>query len=494
MRPQPSSDAADASPPPGRTRRRRKRTGGAIAIVAVIALGAGATWWFGFRPDDSTSADAAQTVRQLVEVTTGTFTSAVSAEGTVAAAESEDLSFTAAGTVTAVNVAVGDQVTAGQVIATIDSAALEADLADAQATYVDAASTLADDEDDDDTSDEQIAADEARLAVAYDAMESAYIALAGKDLVATVDGTVTTVNLEVGDELGSGGTDGTQRTGSNSGSGNSSGNLAPGGQTPTDNASSAQFQIVSTGSYAIDLNVDSTEIDSIELGQTVSITEAVSSTASNVFGPGGGVFPGGGPAFSVGGAAPTFGQAPAPSPDASTTGDDSSTATGADTGPVVATDAATATGTVTDVDRIADASSGVATYAVTVSFEDTSGDFFIGTSVVADITTSERADVVQLPVDAVTNGTDGTTVTVAVDGTLDGATEQRTIETGETSGTMIEISSGLEPGDRVVVERRIGGGPSRGNGGAFPGGGTFPGGQLPDDATIIVNGPPLEGN
>ncbi len=444
--------ATDGPTTPKRSRRRR-RIVSAVAVVGVLAVGAGVAWWFGLRDDEATSVDAAQTDRQLVEVTTGTFTSTVTAEGTVAAAESEDLSFTSAGTVTAVNVAVGDVVTAGQVVATIDSAELEADLADAQATYADAESTLADDQDDD-ASDEQIAADEARLAVAYDGLEAAYIALAGKDLVASVDGTVTTVNLEVGDELGSGGADGTQLTGSDSGSGNSDGNLAPSGQSPTDDSTSAQIQLVSTGSYAIDLSVDSTEIDSIEVGQTVTITEAVSSTARTVFGPGG-VFPGGGPTFSSDGA-PTFTSSEGPVQAPPAAGDDSGDDGETDTGPTVATDAATATGTVTEVDEIADASSGVATYAVTVSFDDDSGDFFIGTSVVADITTSERADVVQLPIDAITNGTDGATVTVAVDGDLDGATEQRNVETGETSGTMIEITSGLEPGERVIIERTVG--------------------------------------
>ncbi|MET0662348.1 MAG: biotin/lipoyl-binding protein, partial [Ilumatobacteraceae bacterium] len=158
---------ASVAPPP-RPSRRRRRVVSAVAVVAVLAVGAGVVWWFGLR-DDATSVDAAQTVRQLVEVTTGTFTSTVSAEGTVAAADSEDLNFTSAGTVTAVNVAVGDVVTAGQVVASIDSAELDADLADAQATYADAESTLADDQDDD-ASDEQIAADEARLAVAYDGL------------------------------------------------------------------------------------------------------------------------------------------------------------------------------------------------------------------------------------------------------------------------------------------------------------------------------------
>ena len=418
-----------------------------MAALVVVALAAGAVWWFVVR-DDSTAATTTEAtatpIRQLAEVTTGTFSSAVSAEGTVAAAESEDLSFGASGTVTAVNVEVGDTVTPGQVLASIDSAELEASLAEAQAAHAEAVAQLEEDQDDE-ASDEQIAADEARLAVAYDSMEAAYIAVGGKDLVATVAGTVTALGLEVGDELGSGGVNGTDRTGSDSPSGNSDANVAPSGSSPNgSDAASAQISIVSSGSYEIELSVDSTEIDSIEVGQPVSITEAVSSSSSTTFGPGnfpgGGTFPGGvvqmagGPPIAVDA---TDGEAV----DATT-----------DTGPVIATDAAAATGEVVAVDEIADASSGVATYSVTVAFTDDTSTFFIGTSVVVDITTSERSDVVQVPARAVTNGSDGSTVEVALDGTTDGATETRSVTTGESSGMMIEVTDGLEPGEQVIIE------------------------------------------
>ena len=442
-------------PRPGRRRTRPHRPRHArrwwFAVAAVLVVGAvaaGATWWFAIR-DDSASATAAATttpIRQLAEVTTGTFTSAVSAEGTVAAAESEDLSFGSSGTVTAVNVAVGDTVTAGQVLASIDSAELEAALAETQATHAEAAATLADDQDDD-ASDEQIAADEARLAVAYDAMEAAYIALGGKDLVATIDGTVTSLDLEVGDELGAGGVNGTDRTGSDSGSGDSDAVVGPSGSSPDGADAAPQIAIVSTGSYEIELSVDSTEIESIEVGQPVSITEAVSSS-SPTFGPG--AFPGGGGAFPGGvvfeSGGPVVAQSGAP------TDDSAATAEEVDAGPVIATDASVATGVVTEVDKIADATSGVATYSVTVGFTDDTSTFFIGTSVVADITTSERTDVVQVPLQAVTTGPEGSTVEVALDGDADGATETRSVTTGETSGMMIEITDGLEPGDQVVIE------------------------------------------
>jgi hypothetical protein len=252
------------------------------------------------------------------------------------------------------------------------------------------------------------------------------------------------LTTEVGDELGAGGVDGTDRTGSDSPSGNSDANLAPNGSdTP-----SAQVSIVSTGSYEIELSVDSSEIESIEIGQPVSITEAVSSSNTITFGPGN--FPGGG---ALPGGVVQMAGGPAIAVDA-TDGDAADAADDAtiDAGPVIATDAAAATGTVVAVDEIADASSGVATYSVTVAFSDDTSTFFIGTSVVVDITTSERSDVVQVPTQAVANGSDGSTVEVALEGTTDGATETRSVTTGESSGMMIEITDGLEPGEQVIIE------------------------------------------
>ena len=74
--------------------------------------------------------------------TGGDMAKTVTAEGTVAAADTEELSFSSAGTVTAVNVKAGDTVKAGQVLAEIDSAELEAAVADADASLADAQAKL----------------------------------------------------------------------------------------------------------------------------------------------------------------------------------------------------------------------------------------------------------------------------------------------------------------------------------------------------------------
>ena len=55
-----------------------------------------------------------------------------------------------------------------------------------------------------------------------------------------------------------------------------------------------------------------------------------------------------------------------------------------------------------EVGRIADASSGVASYPVTVAFEDTDGEFNVGATVSVEITYDEVEDVVQVPALAVT--------------------------------------------------------------------------------------------
>ena len=65
----------------------------------------------------------------------------VSAEGTLEPAQTDDLSFGAAGTVTAVNVEAGDRVRAGRVLATMDSAELELDVANAESSLAEAQAT-----------------------------------------------------------------------------------------------------------------------------------------------------------------------------------------------------------------------------------------------------------------------------------------------------------------------------------------------------------------
>jgi macrolide-specific efflux system membrane fusion protein len=130
---------------------------------------------------------------------------------------------------------------------------------------------------------------------------------------------------------------------------------------------------------------------------------------------------------------------------------------------------------VTEVGKVADASSGVATYPVTVTFTADPTKVWVGSTATADITTGKRDDVTLVSSRAVTTANGVSTVTVAVDGTVDGRTEQRTVTTGETSGQDVEVTSGLEVGEKVIEE--VPGLPGGAGGtGGLPTGSSFPGG------------------
>lgn len=75
---------------------------------------------------------SAHAATRTATVQTGTVTQTVTASGNVSPAQSENLNFGTGGTVTSVNVSVGDTVTAGQTLATLDPAPAQAALTAAQ--------------------------------------------------------------------------------------------------------------------------------------------------------------------------------------------------------------------------------------------------------------------------------------------------------------------------------------------------------------------------
>lgn len=439
-----------------------------IAFVCLVITG---MVWSSLGGSGSASTAVTSTVET---VTRGSMSETVSADGTVEAAKTDDLSFGSSGKVTAVNVKAGDTVKAGQVLATIDPTDLESSVAAAESTVADAAAQVADDKSSG-ASSEQLAADETSLISAYDSLTSAKDALAGASLIATFDGTVAQVKVTAGEQL-AGGTGGTSATGSGSGSGTSSSSLGSGGTTGIPGAASSSsstsassdphVQVVSKGSYEVTLNVGSDDVDSVEVGQVATLTVSKASSSSSGGFPGfpGGGFPGrggsqnqtggAGGGSSAGGASQRTQQSSAPS----------------------------ATGKVIEVARVADASSGVAQYPVKIAFTASATEFYVGSNVTGSIETKTRDNVLQVPVRAVTTSNGKSTVEVAVDGTVDGKTETRTVKTGLTSGGNIEIKSGLKAGEKVVIPG-IGGFPGGGAGGGFPSGGIpsggFPSGSIP---------------
>ncbi len=237
-------------------RRWRPRTaarwlGGALAV----AVAGGGVWWFGLR-DDATAAPSATT--QTVAASLTTLEKSVSASGTVAPTVLEEVSFEAAGTVTAVQVATGDTVEAGQALATIDTLQLNADLLEAKATLASARARLASAEDDDDGSDAaeaQVAAASAQVDVAQAAADAAQAQMDATTLLAPAAGLVTEVNLEVGDVVAGAG-----------------GGSAPSAGATSETTSGAQVVIVGTDSWTVDVTVDDSEVALIEVGDQAELT------------------------------------------------------------------------------------------------------------------------------------------------------------------------------------------------------------------------------
>ncbi len=357
---------------------------------------AGVSVWLLVGRDDGSAAVTTKTTKQLVTVARGALTDTISAEGTVAAAQTDDLSFGASGEVTAVDVSAGDKVTAGQVLATIDSASLQSSVDQAQSDLADAEATLDDDESSG-ASSAQIAASESKVQTAHDSLTSAEQALDGATLTATFDGTVTAVNVTAGEQLGSSGTGGTNQTGSATGSGNSSSTLGSGSTVPnaspnsdTGNGSTSStpdIQVVSSGRYTSELQVDSSQVDSVAVGASVTVSVSTGSSS----GRGGFNFP----AFAGGNANRNGGNGNAANGNAANgnaaNGDTTNGATGGHT----------ATGTVTEVGKVADASSGVAQYPVTITFSTDDASFSVGTSITGAISSTIKDDVLTVPVRAV---------------------------------------------------------------------------------------------
>jgi multidrug efflux pump subunit AcrA (membrane-fusion protein) len=432
-----------------------------VVVPAAIVLIGGAVF-FGLRAGKSNAANskASTTNEQLYTVQPTTMQQTVSASGTIEPSATEDLSFTSAGTVTAVNVKAGQKVKKGAVLATIDSAALQSAVQQANATYQSAQAQLTDDQTAG-ASSAQIASDEANVAAQQATVAAAFGNLLGASLRSPIDGTVATVNLTVGQTLSSTGGSSTDITGTDNGSGRSPSNGSDANNGNSGNSSTAEIEVVSN-SFIVNLSVDTATVGRIKVGQTATATPTTSSGTSRGNGAFG--FPGGGN-FSIA----NFGGG------GNNNSNNSNNSGNSQTNRAVG---AAATGKVTSVGTVASSSSGVATFPVVIAIDGTPDAFHAGASASAAIVYSQKTNVLAVPVNAVTQSGGESYVTVSTNG----KTSKRTVTTGTTANGQIEITSGLQSGDQVVVtlpnftRNRNGNGNT--NGGQFPGGGQFqfPGG------------------
>jgi multidrug efflux pump subunit AcrA (membrane-fusion protein) len=403
------------------------RAVGLLVLVGVVGSG---VYWFGFRDEEASAASATSTTTAVAASLT-TIEQSVTGSGTLTPTVQEDVSFAVSGTVTSVDVAAGDTVTAGQQLATVDTLNLNADLLSAKADLASVEAELSNAEDDadgSDSSDAQIAALEAKVEVAQASVDSATEDLAGATLTAPVSGLLTEVNIEVGDAISGSGS-----SSSGSGSTGATGGSSTGGSSTT-TSSSAQFVIIGTDAWQISVSVDETDVALIEVGDQAEIT--VEDATDTIY------------------------------------------------------------GTVSEIGLLSSSSGSVASYPVVVDITGSPEGLHDGVSADVSIIYERRTDVLTIPSAAVTT-TDGES-TVTQEGS-DGETITTVVTVGETSGTLVEITSGLSEGDEVLVTTftpGTGSGDSSGSSdeqqSQMPGGGDFSG-EMPDMSQMQGGGGQMPG-
>jgi macrolide-specific efflux system membrane fusion protein len=392
----------------------------AAAVVAVLAIGIGT-----YAVTRGGGAAAAGTSTTTQTVATGTIKQSVSATGTLAPANQASLTFPVSGQVTAVDVAVGDKVKTGQVLAKIDAASLAVSVAQAKASVATAQAKV----DADATSGAdatQTAADQAALTAANNQLTSAQSQQAQATMTSPIDGVVATVNIVTGQTVsatstsGSSGTSGTGTTGGGAAGGAGGTGSTGTGSSSTSSTTTAQILVISTGSWIVNATVDATSVGLISKGQQAQLT---------VTGSTGAVY-----------------------------------------------------GTISSIGLVSSSTSTTASYPVVVAVTGSPSGLHDGAGVTAALIYKQLSNVVVVPSTALHRTSTGGQY---VEQVTNGKTVNTTVKVGVAAAGQTQITSGLKAGDQIVVpviQRPTGttnrGGTGGTGGGGFPGGGGggFPGG------------------
>jgi membrane fusion protein, macrolide-specific efflux system len=254
----------DPAAPDGRRRKRRVLVIGA-AIILLAGLATGLTLAF----TGGSPATGLVISSETVKVTTGTIKQTVATSGTLEPASEASLDFGVSGTVTGVDVHAGEAVTAGQVLATVDTTALNADVDAAQANLAAAQARLSSDEAAGGSTTE-IDSDEASVTSAESSLTTAQTDLADASLTSTISGTVASVDLTVGQAV-----TGTGTGGGGAGEGGSDAAAADSGDST---ASTGQVVVIGTNSYIVNTTVDDTDIGQIAEGDQATVTPTGATT------------------------------------------------------------------------------------------------------------------------------------------------------------------------------------------------------------------------
>ncbi len=244
--------APQEAPPPAK-RWTKRRTIGLVAVVLVLGIGLTAFLLLRAQP----AAEARGRERSFTaQAEKGTQTQTVGLTGTLSPQTQANLDFAVSGTVTKVYVAAGDTVSKGDKLARVDDADLQNALKLAKANLTTAEANLDDVEDD--GSSAAITSAKAQVRSAKAAVTSAEDDLDSAVLRSTIDGTVASIGLSVGDTVSSGSSAGT------------GGNSTQGGTGTT--SSTSAVVVISTDKWKLDATVGSSDLGSLASGQSVAVT------------------------------------------------------------------------------------------------------------------------------------------------------------------------------------------------------------------------------
>ena len=477
----------------------------AYASIAVL-IGAGAFVW--------ARQGSATTQYRTAVATLGTVTQSVSMSGNLVSAAESDLDFGASGKVTAVDVSVGQSVTAGETLATLDTTTLQATLAQAQATLASAQARLSLD---------QQGATASSLESAHAQVSAAQVSLQNaqtsyNDTVAVNQASVNQAQQQLQAD---------QNTETNDCNANASSTQCSSDQqkVQTDQANlqstqaraqqsddqaqaqvnSAQVQL-QNAQAALSVLEQGTTSQQIQQDQAqVQIDQISVSTAQTALNSATITAPADGIIQSVG---VTAGQQV--SSGSAGSGSSSSTSTphavvlitpglfevtgsvsdaqvaeitvGQSAQVIPAGSQEAVTGKVTSVAEQATITSGVATFPVTVTLNGTNNSLRAGMSASVNVVVNQVVQVLTVPTSAVHNNGSGSTVEVLING----QPQARVVTIGASDANRTQVLSGINPGDQVVIATitgtvptsssgagagRFGGGLGGGGGVVFGGGG-----------------------
>jgi HlyD family secretion protein len=458
----------------------------AVLLLIVCGIVGGFYGAYGRASSSSTSSSSLSTNTKLVQVQYGNLTNSVSASGSLAFANPDDITFGSAGTVQEVNVEVGDSVKQGDVLAELDNAtilSLQASVTSANITLRNAQETLQ-------NAQTQGIAD-AQRAVVEAQQQLSNAQTQGSLNIAAAEYAVYTATQNYDDTLtrfSSGSITAQEVENANTQLQTANLNLEIAKQNADtsvadaqDNLTAAQETLTNTGPGSLDLELDQQQVASAQaaldnaeallgnatmvapfdgivsqvnviVGQTVSANTVaieivnpsdveVSATVDEIDVP----------QLQVGQNA-TISLDALPNDEFS--------------------------GEVSTISPLGSSQSGVVSYPVTIKLTDPSGvQLREGMSATATITVQLATNVLLVPTKAI-SGSSSTNPTVTV--MVNGTPEVRSVKLGESNDEYTEVVSGLSAGDMVVVTSSTSSSSSSSSGtlGGFTGGG-LPGGGLP---------------